>query len=290
MGLSGFQTAWTVEEALRAFQEADGDAFYIHGGTDVMVIARKTDRFDKKLAIDISRLDGLKGISEKEGCICIGAGCSHRSVADSPIICQYAPALAKACSQIGSPQIRNRGTIGGNIANASPAADTLGPLAMYRASVTLQSMNGTRVLPLRDVITGPGRISLTPGELITEIRIDKLPEDCRHGFFKLGRRRALAISRLTVSAAGRLAADGTISDLRTALGSAFPRPAVFPEIDAMAIGERPVPELLHEIAAAVAAKLPEIAGMRPSTLYKQPVSQNLLERLLGEIFEVKTDV
>lgn len=290
MGFSGFQAVRTVEDALQTFQEAACAAVYINGGTDVMVMAREPGRFGGKLAVDISGLAGLKGISEENDRLRIGAGCSHRSIAESTIICQYAPALAKACSQVGSPQIRNRGTIGGNIANASPAADTLGPLALYRASVTLQSVNGTRVLPLGDVITGPNRIALTPGELITEIWIDKLPEDYRHGFFKLGRRRALAISRLTVSAAGRLAEDGTISDLRTALGSAFPLPAVFPEIDATAVGKRPSPPLLREIAGAVAAKLPEIAGVRPSTLYKQPVSQNLLERLLGEIFEVKTDV
>ena len=128
------------------------------------------------------------------------------------------------------------------------------------------------------------RSGATEKELIEAVRIDKL--DCPQRFFKLGRRRALAISRLTVSVSGRLT-DGRIDDLRVALGSAFPRPMCFPEITEAVQGERPTPELLRRIAAQTAVKLPEIAGVRASTLYKQPVSQKLLERLLGELFEVQ---
>ena len=90
MGFSGFQAVRTVEDALRAFQEASGAAVYINGGTDVMVMARELGRFGGKLAVDISGLAGLKGISEGNDRLRIGAGCPHRSIADSPIICQYA--------------------------------------------------------------------------------------------------------------------------------------------------------------------------------------------------------
>lgn len=284
MHFSGLFVPKTVAEAIAAFEQANGAAFYVNGGTDVLVVAREKDRFDGKLAIDLSGLAGLKELREEADTLLIGAGCTHARIAADPLVRHYASVLAAASSEVGSPQIRNRGTIGGNIANASPAADTLGPLALHRARLLLRGPQGARECPLEELVTAPYRNALLPGELIEAVRIDKL--DCPQRFFKLGRRRALAISRLTVSVSGRLT-DGRIDDLRVALGSAFPRPMCFPEITDAAQGERPTPELLRRIAEQTAAKLPEIAGVRASTFYKQPVSQKLLERLLGELFEVR---
>ena len=284
MRFSGLFVPKTVAEAIEAFEQANGAAFYVNGGTDVLVVAREKDRFDGKLAIDLSGLAELKELREEADTLLIGAGCTHARIAADPLVRRYASVLAAASSEVGSPQIRNRGTIGGNIANASPAADTLGPLALHRARLLLRGPQGVRECPLGELVTAPYRNALLPGELIEAVRIDKL--DCPQRFFKLGRRRALAISRLTVSVSGRLT-DGRIDDLRVALGSAFPRPMCFPEITDAAQGERPTPELLRRIAEQTAAKLPEIAGVRASTLYKQPVSQKLLERLLGELFEVR---
>lgn len=286
MRFKGLFVPQTAAEAVETFQKANGEAFYVNGGTDVMVVAREKDRFDNKLGIDLSNLSELKTIRDEGDSLVIGAGCTHSQIAASLPVRRYAGVLVAASSEVGSPQIRNRGTIGGNIANASPAADTLGPLALLNARLTLLGPQGTRELPLCEVITAPYRNALLPGELITAVRIDKL--DCTQKFFKLGRRRALAISRLTVSVAGCVE-NGKIAELRVALGSAFPRPMRFPEITNAAVGQTPTPELLRHVAEATAAKLPEIAGIRASTLYKQPVSQKLLERLLGEVFEVKLD-
>ena len=284
MRFSGLFVPKTVPEAIEAFERANGAAFYVNGGTDVLVVAREKDRFDGKLAIDLSNLAELKELREETDTLLIGAGCTHARIAADPLVRRYASVLAAASSEVGSPQIRNRGTLGGNIANASPAADTLGPLALHWARLLLRGPQGARECSLGELVTAPYRNALLPGELIEAVRIDKL--DCPQRFFKLGRRRALAISRLTVSVSGRLT-DGRIDDLRVALGSAFPRPMCFPEITEAVQGERPTPELLRRIAAQTAAKLPEIAGVRASTLYKQPVSQKLLERLLGELFEVQ---
>ena len=284
MRFSGLFVPKTVPEAIEAFERANGAAFYVNGGTDVLVVAREKDRFDGKLAIDLSGLAELKELREEADTLLIGAGCTHARIAADPLVRRYASVLAAASSEVGSPQIRNRGTLGGNIANASPAADTLGPLALHRARLLLRGPQGARECSLGELVTAPYRNALLPGELIEAVRIDKL--DCPQRFFKLGRRRALAISRLTVSVSGRLT-DGRIDDLRIALGSAFPRPMCFPEITEAVQGECPTPELLRRIAAQTAAKLPEIAGVRASTLYKQPVSQKLLERLLGELFEVR---
>ena len=284
MRFSGLFVPKTVQEAIEAFERANGAAFYVNGGTDVLVVAREKDRFDGKLAIDLSNLAELKELREETDTLLIGAGYTHARIAADPLVRRYASVLAAASSEVGSPQIRNRGTLGGNIANASPAADTLGPLALHQARLLLRGPQGARECSLGELVTAPYRNALLPGELIEAVRIDKL--DCPQRFFKLGRRRALAISRLTVSVSGRLT-NGRIDDLRVALGSAFPRPMCFPEITEAVQGERPTPELLRRIAAQTAAKLPEIAGVRASTLYKQPVSQKLLERLLGELFEVQ---
>lgn len=266
MRFSGLFVPKTVPEAIEAFERANGAAFYVNGGTDVLVVAREKDRFDGKLAIDLSGLAELKELREETDTLLIGAGCTHARIAADPLVRRYASVLTAASSEVGSPQIRNRGTLGGNIANASPAADTLGPLALHRARLLLRGPQGARECALGELVTAPYRNALLPGELIEAVRIDKL--DCPQRFFKLGRRRALAISRLTVSVSGRLT-DGRIDDLRVALGSAFPRPMCFPEITESVQGERPTPELLRRIAAQTAAKLPEIAGVRASTLYKQ---------------------
>ena len=177
-----------------------------------------------------------------------------------------------------------RGLAAAAAASASALGLGVGDFRLVWARLLLRGPQGARECSLGELVTAPYRNAPLPGELIEAVRIDKL--DCPQRFFKLGRRRALAISRLTVSVSGRLT-DGRIDDLRVALGSAFPRPMCFPEITEAVQGERPTPELLRRIAAQTAAKLPEIAGVRASTLYTQPVSQKLLERLLGELFEVQ---
>ena len=280
-----FYAPTTVVEALTLLDQYKDSVACIAGGTDLTLELNEW-KAQPAVVIDLKKLKELDYIKVENGIVRIGALTSHAEVAANDIIRENVHILYDACRQVGSPQIRNRGTIGGNIANASPAADTLGPLALLNARLTLLGPQGTRELPLCEVITAPYRNALLPGELITAVRIDKL--DCTQKFFKLGRRRALAISRLTVSVAGRVE-NGKIAELRVALGSAFPRPMRFPEITDAAVGQTPTPELLRHVAEATAAKLPEIAGIRASTLYKQPVSQKLLERLLGEVFEVKLD-
>lgn len=286
MRFSGLYVPQTVEDAIKTFEKAEGAAFYVNGGTDVMVVAREKDRYNGKLAIDLSNLDELKFLRDEGNSLLIGSGETHTQIAASDLIHRYAKVLAMASAEVGSPQIRNRGTIGGNIANASPAADTLGPLALLNARLLLRGPQGERECALNEIVVGPYRTALLPGEVIVAIRVDKV--DCAQRFFKLGRRRALSISRLTVSVSGALK-NRKIDDLRIALGSAFPYPMCFPEISRDAQGQEPTAELLREIARRTAEKLPEIAGIRASTLYKQPVSQKLLERQLGELFEVKLD-
>lgn len=288
MNFGSFYRPETVEEAIRLYQQA-GEAVYVAGATDVLVANREDARYQGKAVIDLTRVKELCYIKEESDCLRIGAMCTHAQIAADPLINRYAGALAKACGEVGSPQIRNRGTLGGNLANASPAADSFGPLVMLRAQVVLQGAGAARSLPVTELITGPGRSALRDGELIREIVVEKLDASYRQAFYKLGRRQALAISRLTVSAAGQLTADGQIAGLRVALGAAFPRPMMFEDVNSIAEGKQPSAELFHQVAVRLAEKLPEIAGVRASTRYKQPVSQALVQRLLCKLYEVNPD-
>lgn len=278
----------TPEEAVALHARFGGRALYVAGATDVLVAFREMDAPQEKTLIDLTGITRMKYIRPDEDYICIGALCTHSELAESPIIRQYAEVLSLGCQTVGSPQIRNRGTLGGNIGNASPAADSFCPLAVLRASVKLLGVGGIRRLPLEQVITGPYRTALAPGELITEICVDKL-EGYRQACYKLGRREALAISRLMVSAAAKRGEDGRIEDLRISLGSAFPRPQLFDDVDSIAIGRQPSEAVVQDVAEALSKKLPEIAGVRVSTKYKQPVSRNLAVRLLRTVLEVPND-
>lgn len=286
MNFSNFFRPATVEEAIRLHREHQG--VYLAGGTDVVVKNRESQCYRGKAVIDLTAVQELRYIVEEETVLRIGAMTTHREIAASEPVRRYAPVLAEGSGSVGSPQIRNRGTIGGNLGNASPAADTLAPLALLKAVIVVEGSEGRRELPVDQFITGPYRNALKEDELIREVVVEKLGSNYRQTYYKLGRREALAISRLTVCAAGRLE-EGRIADLRISIGSAFPSPRMFPEINAMGEGKQPSVELFRSIAKAEAAKLPEIAGVRASTMYKQPVSEKLIQRLLCQIYEVKED-
>lgn len=286
MHFNGFYRPATAAEAVHLAREIGAEAMYIAGGTDVLVAARENDSYRTRTLIDLSAVEELKQIAEQPDCIHLGALVTHAAIAASPVIQKYAGVLAAACGEVGSPQIRNRGTIGGNIANASPAADSYGPLAMLNARVTLLDGQGLRVVPLQEAVAGAGRSGLRQGELLCEVWIDKLGPEYRQRFYKIGRRAALSISRLTASVAARMDPAGKIADLRMALGAAFPRPMVFPEINSMAVDQVPSAQLINRLVEALMGKLPEIAGVRPSTEYKQTAGTAVLQRLLCDVFEV----
>ncbi len=267
MQFADFLTPETPEEAVRMHAQYGDEVLYVAGATDVLVAAREKEALQRKVLIDLSRLKQLRYIREDDVGIHIGALCTHAEIAASNVVRRDALALAKGCLSIGSPQIRNTGTIGGNIANASPAADSFGPLALLKASVTLLGRQGVRTLPLDQTVTGPYHTGLTTDELILEVIVEKL-EGYRQDYCKLGRRESLAISRMTVSAAVKLDCEGKIEDLRVSLGAVFPRPLLFEDVGQLAVGMYPSREIALTVAAALADKIPEVAGIRASTRYK----------------------
>lgn len=282
MEFQSYQKPATLDEALAALRTAH-QPLLLAGGTDVLVNAREEHRYQDRSVIDIYGLPELTGITETERELIIGAGVTHAQIAASPLVRAHCGVLSAACNTVGSLQIRNHATIGGNIANASPAADSLAALAILGAEVEIARGGQTLRLPLSDVIARPYRTTLEERDLILRVIVQKLPVGCRYNFYKLGRRRALAISRMTIATALCVDDHGIVTFFSMTMGATFPKPLVFPEINAMLTGKKPTDEDIAAVAKALSDKIPEIAGIRASTKYKQPVCRNLCERILKQL-------
>jgi CO/xanthine dehydrogenase FAD-binding subunit len=208
-------TPRTLEEALRLKAERP-DAVPIQGGTDVMVDLN-FDRARPVALLNLNEVAELRGWSRQNGTVWLGSGLTY-SEAMEPALAEALPALAEAARTVGGPQIRNRGTIGGNLGTASPAGDALPPLLVCGAEVKIASVRGERVVPLAGFVVGPKRNVLAEDELILGVSVDAT--ESRQTFMKVGPRNAMVIA--VVSLAVRV--DG--ENLRAAFGSAGPVPTL----------------------------------------------------------------
>lgn len=275
--------ATTLQEAIDALKTAEGGVKLLAGGTDLLVNAREGHPYRDMTIVDLYGIPELCAIHEADGWIAIGAGVTHAQIEQSPLIRARAGVLADACRTVGSPQIRNHATIGGNIANASPAADSLAALSVLEAEVEVNRLGDIRRVSLADIIEKPYRTTLSDRDLITRIFIKQAPAGTRFHFYKLGRRKALAISRMTIATLLKLDDSGVVEQFHMTMGATFPKPMLFSDIDAMLIGKQPTNADIAAVAEALSAKIPLIAGIRPSTAYKQPVCKTMVERILSEL-------
>ena len=204
----------SLEEALRLKAERP-DAVPIAGGTDVMV-ALNFDRLRPPALLNLNEVGELRGWSRENGTLRLGAGLTYAEAMQEPLA-ELLPALAEASRTVGSPQIRNRGTIGGNLGTASPAGDALPPLLVAGARVVLASVRGEREVPLSEFVVGVKRNALAEDELVVAVLVDA--GEARETFMKVGPRNAMVIA--VVSLAVRI--DG---ELRAAFGSAGPVPTL----------------------------------------------------------------
>jgi len=217
----------SLEEALRLKAELP-DAVPIAGGTDVMV-AVNFDRLRPPALLDLNRVRELRGWSREDGRLRVGACLTYTEAMQEPLA-SLAPALAEASRTVGSPQIRNRGTIGGNLGTASPAGDALPPLLVAGADVVAASVRGERVIPLHEFVVGPKRNVLEPDELIVAATLEA---GGAQTFMKVGPRNAMVIAVVSLA----LRVDG---ELRAAFGSAGPVPTLVraPRDDVAAFPDR----------------------------------------------------
>ena len=206
-------TPHTLDGALRL--KADHpDARFVQGGTDVLV-ELNFDRSRPPALINLNEVAELRGFTRENGTLVLGSGLTYAE-AMRGTVAEELPALAEASRTVGSPQIRNRGTIGGNLGTASPAGDALPPLLVEDAEVQVASVRGERRIPLRDFLLGVKRNALEPDEIITAVRVE--PSRSGQTFMKVGPRNAMVISVCSLA----LHVDRERGELRAAFGSAAP--------------------------------------------------------------------
>lgn len=281
-----FWSAQTMEEALDCLQRGRRVQI-LAGGTDLLVNLHKASPRLKpfEILLDISHISELNFIKETNHSLEIGPLVTHSDLMSEPVIKQYGHLLVQAAQTIGSTQIRNRGTIGGNIVNASPAADLIPPLIALRAEVECTSLRGKRRISLEEFLTGPYQTKLLPGEILTRIRIPLLGEYDYANFQKIGRRKALSIARLSLALVTRINQKGIFQDTRIVPGSATPYPQSFPETEKMVNGKSMDNINVDEISEIIADEMISITGERWSTPYKRPTLAVLMKRALNRVMQ-----
>ena len=280
-----YKTPRTAEEAVELLWKAGGKAKLIAGGTD-LVIGLRNEGQAPPLLIDPTRIEELRKIEEKNGKISIGAAVTHSEIASSSLVKKYGGILSDAASEIGSPQIRNLGTIGGNIVNASPAADTIPPLMVLNAMGRVVSREGEKEVPLSELFKGPYESNLKPYELLAQITFEKLSPAMRSGFIRLARREAMAIARMSVAVVLKMESrKRRIEDIRIAVGSVTPTPQRMSEGEVFLKGESPDEEVLQKASLKISEAMIRQSGIRPSTSYKKPVVEALFLRAMRKALE-----
>jgi CO/xanthine dehydrogenase FAD-binding subunit len=268
--------------AIESLSRFGADACVLAGGTDLLIEFRRTEAKMPKVVLDIAGIDELRGMEDSDGFVVIKPLATHGSIQKSELIKVHASLLSVAASWIGSPQIRNRGTVGGNIMNAATCADTVPPLIALGAEITLRSKSGERQMKLADLFVKPYQTKASVDELLTEIRFAKLPTGSTSSFIKLGRRNALSISRLSVAAIVNRNESGLITAARIVPGATFPIWRRVTEAEQMLVGEKPSTELFRAAGNKVSEVMIAETGRRWSTEYKEPVIAVLVRRALEQ--------
>jgi xanthine dehydrogenase FAD-binding subunit len=275
MTVTAYRKPGTIEEALDLL--SSGDFVPIAGGTDL--IPQLRDGRPRKL-LDISGL-ALSFIKEGDDYIDIGPACTHTVLSSNDVINEKLPLLSRATGLVGSWQIRNRGTIGGNIVNASPCADSVPALLDYEAQLALVSRKGKRMIGLNEFIDGPYHTRLRPDELLYSIRCRKQLSS-GFSYIKLGRRQAVNISRMTLAVTMLKDSDNLITAIAVAGSSIFPAPSRMPEIEKLLYFQKTSRDLFEQAANLAADLMIKNSGVRWSTPYKKPVLTALMHRALLE--------
>ena len=254
-------TPRSLDGALRLKAEQP-EARFIQGGTDVLV-ELNFDRSRPPALINLNEVAELRGFSRENGTLVLGSGLTYAELMLQPLAGEL-PALAEASRTVGSPQIRNRGTLGGNLGTASPAGDALPPLLVEAAEIELASVRGRRMVPLGDFLLGPKRNALEPDELVVSIRIS--PSGSRQTFMKVGPRNAMVIAVCSLA----LSVDRERGELRAAFGSAGP---------VTGLVTAPLDEA-ERFPAAVAAAASPIDDVRGTAAYRRHALRVLTGRAL----------
>ena len=272
-----------IEEALEILFKYGKEIKVIAGGTDLLI--QYYDRlYEVNGWLDLKNIKELKDIRINKNQMEIGAMVTHAQLEKSEDIKKYYPVLSQAAADIGSPQIRNRGTIGGNIVNASPAGDLLAPLMAYDAQFKLLSVQKEAIISAEEFFIGPKKTILEPVQLLTRV-ILPLPTERTYGsWIKVGKRKALIIATITMALVVEMAKDNkTVKDVRTCLGSVAPTPIEIKEIRKKMVGKNFSQLDFNQLGQIVEDKISPIDDIRGTREYRKDVAKNIMINALDEI-------
>ena len=250
------------------------------GGTDLMVLWNMGELNGRRV-LDLSGVAEWRAVRKTAAGLRVGALATHAELRDDAFVRREFPLLAQAAAAVGAAQIQNRGTLGGNIANASPAGDTFPALAVYEARIGVVSAKGERDIPFSEFFAGVKKTNLAPGELVSEIELPFPPSRPRRQLFrKVGTRAAMAISKTVAAGLLWLGPDHRVRELRFALGSMAPTVRRLRAVEEFSRGKRLTAEVAAQACQLMSQDICPIDDVRSTAEYRLRVSQNLLAAFL----------
>jgi len=271
----------TLDEALSLLAEHKGKARVIAGGTDFIPKLKRRETGAPEYVIDLKGIPGLDKIKQDAGGLSLGALVTIGAVETSPQIQQKFAILAQAAQSMASPQVRNRGTIAGNICNAVPSADSAPPLLTLEAKLKLVSRKGTRTVGIEDFFTGPNQTALANEEILETIQLPAMPPNSTGVYLKLSPRRAMDLAIVGVAAVVT-AQDGVCKDIRLALGAVAPTPLRAKKAEAVLKGQKFDDKLIEKAAKTAAGEAKPIDDHRASAEYRRDMVEVLVRRAIKQ--------
>ncbi len=268
----------TIEEAVELLAKYKGEAKILAGGTDLLV-AMKQRVVEPKVIVNIKRIKELRFIEDRGDHLAIGATTTLREIEKNPIVKEKFPALLEAVKAMAGTQIRNMATIGGNLCNASPAADTAPPLIVYEAKVKIVGPRGERIVPVEKFFKWVKQTVMEPDELLTEIMIPYHPPNTGSAFIKIAR-VAMDLAKVNVAVALRVDDNNIIEWVRVALGSVAPTPVRAPSVEKALEGKEFKLETVEEASKLVVNDISPITDIRSTAEYRREVSKVIVRDAL----------
>ena len=252
------------------------------GGTDLMVgVEAGVDV--PEAVLDLWALEELRGVCVEDGVVVLGALTTYAEIMRRTEVTDHFPALVEASAEVGAVQIQNRGTLGGNIVNASPAGDTLPPLLVYGAELELVSVRGRRRVAFDGFYSGYKQMDRAPDELLAAVRLPVPPSSAVHWWRKVGTRRAQSISKVMGAGFADVDTDGALRGVRVALGSVAATPVRLRRTEALIEGRRPDVAMVEEVRACVVDEVTPIDDVRSTADYRKAVSGNIVARWIRDL-------
>ena len=270
----------TLNETLILLKKGKDKSKLIAGGTNV-IPGMRAKTLKPEILIDISHLKNLSYIKEEKKRIRIGSLTTISELASSKIVQDHAPILTEAANQLGNPLVRNRATIAGNLADASPAADTAVPLLALEAMIITERNGGKREIPIDQFFLGPNQTVLKPDEMIREIVFPKPDLKSKMAYIKLGLRNAMAISVVSIAILMERERE-ECKKVRIALGAVAPKPIRAYGVEAILTNKKIMMELVAACCEKVGREMNPISDIRASAEYRRSMASVLLKRVLHQ--------